>query len=56
MEKKLYQVTCSPDCGFQVRSHDKNEVKIMTKEHGKTAHKMDMPDADVEKMIEEVTV
>ncbi len=55
MTKKFYQITCSPDCGFMVRSHDKDEVKRLGKQHLKTAHKMEMPDADVEKQIKETT-
>ncbi len=55
MADKLYQVSCSPECGFQVRSHSKDEVKGMTKEHAKFAHKTDMADAEIEKMVKETT-
>jgi predicted small metal-binding protein len=54
MAKKLYQITCSPDCGFMVRSHDKAEVKRFGKQHLKMAHKMEMSDAEVEKQVKEV--
>jgi predicted small metal-binding protein len=54
MAKELYQITCSPDCGFMVRSHDKAEVKRFGKQHLKMAHKMEMSDAEVEKQVKEV--
>ncbi len=56
MAAKMYQITCSPDCGFQLRSRDRDEVKKLTKEHVKMAHKMEAKDADVEKQIKEVMV
>ena len=53
---KMYQITCTPECGFMVRSHDREEVKKIGKEHGKTAHKLELPDADVENLVKETMV
>lgn len=53
MAKQMYQITCTPDCGFMLRSHDKEEVKKLAKEHVKMAHKMDASDAELEKNIKE---
>jgi predicted small metal-binding protein len=55
MSTTTYKVTCSPECGFVVQSHLKDEVVAMAKEHGKKIHQLDMPNADIEKMVEAVT-
>lgn len=51
MENKMYQITCTPECGFMLRSHDRDEVKRLAKEHVKTMHKMEASDAELEKNI-----
>jgi predicted small metal-binding protein len=53
MGKQMYQITCSPDCGFMLRSHDKDEVRRLAKEHVKKMHNMDVSDADLEKDIKQ---
>ena len=56
MSESLYKVTCTPECGFSVTSHDKTEVVALAKEHGQKVHKLDMPDAEVENMVETTSV
>jgi predicted small metal-binding protein len=53
MAKQMYQVTCLPECEFMLRSHDKDEVKRLAKEHVKTMHKTEDSDAEIEKNIKE---
>jgi predicted small metal-binding protein len=38
-----------------LRSHDKDEVKRLAKDHARMVHKMDFSDADLEKNIKETT-
>ena len=55
MNQTLFQATCDPQCSFSVKSHDRAEVVAITKEHGKRAHNLDMPDAEVEKSVVEIS-
>ncbi len=43
MEENLYSISCDPECGFAVQSHDKNEVVNLCYEHASQAH----PDKNV---------
>ena len=54
MAKKAYQVTCDPECGFSVTSHDRSEVLEVVHEHGHRAHNMELPASDVEKRVVEI--
>lgn len=51
MEKKekheLKSVTCAPECGFKIRSHDEKELVSMVQMHAKSAHNMTMTEQDV---------
>ena len=47
----LKSVTCDPDCGFMVRSHDESEIVSVVKEHAKKAHNKDVTDKDVMAMM-----
>ena len=47
----LKSVTCDPDCGFMVRSHDEKELVGMVKQHVKSAHNKDVSDKDVMAMM-----
>lgn len=38
--------SCSPECGFMVRSHNEAEVTEMLKMHAKKQHNMEMSDKD----------
>jgi predicted small metal-binding protein len=38
--------SCSPECGFMVRSHNESEVMEMLKTHAKKQHNMNMSDKD----------
>lgn len=42
MPEQMWQVTCSPTCGFQVRSHSKDELVTVVQNHGKRIHQLDM--------------
>ena len=37
-QEKLKEISCSPECGFLVRSHDKKEVVALAKEHIDNKH------------------
>jgi predicted small metal-binding protein len=43
--------SCSPECGFMVRSHNEAEVADMLKMHAKKQHNMDLSDADAKAKI-----
>ena len=48
-EKHVYKsVTCDPQCGFMVRSHDEKELTEIVKMHAKKQHNMEMTDKDVQ--------
>ena len=32
-QETLKEISCAPECGFLVRSHDKDEVVTLAKEH-----------------------
>ena len=51
MEPELMMAECDPKCGFMIRSHDKEEVKVILKEHAKKAHNMDVSDQEAEEKI-----
>jgi predicted small metal-binding protein len=48
----LVKIECNAECGFMVRSHDREEVKRIAMEHIKTAHKENPTNEDMEKMVE----
>lgn len=51
MEKKekheLKSVSCAPECGFKIRSHDEKELISLVQMHAKNAHNMSMSEQDV---------
>ena len=47
MNQELKQIQCDDQCGFMVRSHDEKEVLDIARNHVKTAHKMNLTDADL---------
>jgi len=42
---------CDPSCGFMVRSHDEKELIDIVKAHAKKAHKMNMSDDEIRKIL-----
>lgn len=38
MDKKIKSISCAPECGFMVRSHEGNEVMDIAMRHVKKAH------------------
>ncbi len=46
------KVSCDPECGFMVQSHNKGELIKIVKGHVKDIHKMNTTDLDVIKKIE----
>lgn len=55
MKKEMHQglksVSCAPECGFKVRSHDEKELTSIVMNHAKMAHNKDLKDADVKAMM-----
>lgn len=52
MVKQMYVASCSPICGFKVRSHKKDEIVDHLKLHGKLVHpKMKMTKKEIEGLI-----
>jgi predicted small metal-binding protein len=47
----LKSVSCDPDCGFMVRSHDESEIISLVKEHAKKQHSKDVTDKEVMAMM-----
>lgn len=47
----LKSVSCAPECGFMVRSHDEKELTAIVIEHAKTAHKKTLTAKDVKGMM-----
>lgn len=43
--------SCSPECGFMVRSHNESEVAEMLKMHAQKQHNMTLSDADAKAKI-----
>ena len=39
MDAKLFKITCDPVCGFEVKSHDKQEVVSIAMSHASDKHK-----------------
>lgn len=37
-QETLKEISCSPECGFLVRSHDEKEVVTLAKEHIDNKH------------------
>ena len=37
-QEPLKEISCSPECGFLVRSHDKDEVVALAKKHVDEKH------------------
>ena len=37
-QEKLKEISCDPACGFLVRSHDKEEVVSLAKQHVEQKH------------------
>lgn len=51
MDKNLVMIQCDPDCGFVIKSHNKEEVKEAAKKHAKNIHNKEVSDEEVELMI-----
>lgn len=47
----LKTVSCAPECGFMVSSHDEQEVIDIVKAHAKQKHEKEMTDDQVREMI-----
>jgi predicted small metal-binding protein len=51
MEQELFVVTCSPECGFMIQSHDKKEIIDTTKRHTRNVHNMKTSEKEIKSMI-----
>lgn len=47
----IKSVSCDPDCGFMVRSHDEMEIVNIVKMHAKAHHNKDVTDDEVRGMM-----
>jgi len=54
-EKKegLKVVECPPECGFMVRSHEKEVMIEIVKDHARTYHDMEMTDEEVKAVMKD---
>jgi len=50
--RSLFKVECVPDCGFLVRSHDREELVNAATHHTKRIHNQDVLQAEIENMIQ----
>jgi len=51
MTGPLYSVSCDPDCGFMIRSHDQKEVSDAAIKHMMKAHNKKVTAKDVKALI-----
>ena len=48
----LKKISCDPKCGFEVKSHDENELVSITMAHAKRFHSdLKVSEKDIKKMI-----
>jgi len=52
--QKLYRISCEPECGFAVQSHDREETKDFAASHLADKHDMEITDKELEEKISEV--
>jgi predicted small metal-binding protein len=52
MADDLKKVSCDPTCGFQVISHDEDELINIVKMHAKNIHKDNLSDDDVKSKMQ----
>jgi len=50
----LKQISCDPECGFQIRSHEEKEVVKFAHDHVKAVHHKDVPTNELKSMMMEV--
>jgi len=51
---QLESVSCAPECGFKVQSHDSKEIISIVKSHAKKAHHKVVSDQQVKEMMKPV--
>lgn len=55
MKEKVYQITCTPECGFMVKSHYEKETLKMGMMHAKEKHGMkNVTESETRKMMKVV--
>lgn len=54
MKEELMRISCAPECGFMVQSHEKKELIGIVKEHARKVHKMKATDSDLMGKMERV--
>jgi len=52
---ELKSVSCDPQCGFKVQSHDEQELTDIVIAHAKKVHNMDITAKDVKAKMKTVT-
>jgi len=53
--RMAYQVECSQDDQFMIKSEDEHEVIEHVKEHAQEKHDMDLSDDDAREMVQEAS-
>jgi len=54
MKDSLKQISCDPECGFLIRSHEEKEVVKMAHDHVKTAYHKDVSTNELKSMVMDV--
>jgi len=55
-KQELKSVSCAPECGFMVRSHDEKELCAIVIEHAKVHHNKTITENDVKGMMKSENV
>ena len=50
-DESLRQISCDPECGFLIRSHDLDEIKSAALKHVKTVHHMKATEKDLDAKV-----
>lgn len=54
MDDKLLMISCSPECGFKIQSHDEEEVMAVAKAHISEKHGKDVSGVELSQMMQVV--
>ena len=49
-QKDLFEISCDPICGFQLRTHNEGELQNLTKQHVKSQHDKTVSSEEIRKM------
>lgn len=54
MHNNLKKISCNPECGFAIQSHDEREVLGVAMSHVKKAHRLDATEKDMKMRMQMV--